>query len=138
MDSIEQLRKVLSKLPIGNIKSKTKEYPSIYSLLVECWDLLDIDGDLATHKLTRIENLTHAGADILTFEIERHGPTVLGSVYGLIHQWTVDLANRKAICDPYKKRLLYEKSKSLNVEPLAQNVFNDIISGKKHPLCQCE
>ena len=82
-----------------------------------------------TGKLGRIENMTYKSPDVITFEIERHGATVHGSSYAQVHQWTVNLTEIKAICNPYyKKRVVGIRDAPLKIQPLAQKVADAIIN----------
>jgi hypothetical protein len=129
MDPVEKLRDYLSKLQVGKITSE--KFSVVRSMILDCWDLLDVESDWDRKKFDRMENLVFVEADTLTFWIERHGAYVLGSVYANIHKWTIDLAKRKATCDPYAKRLMIERSKPLKVEPLVQAVINDIVNNNR-------
>ena len=65
---------------------------------------------------------------ILSFAIERHGGTVLGSVYADLQHWSVNLDTKEAILQAGKsKRLLGQKAKPLNVEPLADALVKDLL-----------
>ena len=77
--SIEALRSFLKELPNQAI-TDSSIHQTICDLLTECWASLSGNKDQKTYadKICRAENLKWK-SPILTFELERHGGTVLGS-----------------------------------------------------------
>lgn len=129
MSITEEFRNYLKDLPPGAISNENEQ--KVMSLLVNCWE--DLSGSentsLKYYKLPRAENLTFIPPHTLTFEIERHGAAVKGSVYGEVHKWTIDLLNCSAKCDRnYKRRVLSERARPLKVEPLVEEIVNQIIN----------
>jgi hypothetical protein len=132
MKSLKDLVELLKSLPGGIIENSDKN--EVVRFLFDCWDNLSGSNDTSMNimKLHRCENLKYTHPNILEFEIERHGGTVMGSVYADVYCWRVDLLKQEAICDPYPKRKLVGiRDKPLKVEPIAQKIFNQIISGDK-------
>ena len=79
-------------------------------------------------KLDRVENLEWK-APILTFEIERHGATVMGSGRGDIQAWSIDFENRAAQHRITGRRQLRPMAKGLKVEPIVEQVCDKIKNG---------
>jgi len=71
---------------------------------------------------------------VLHFNVERHGGSVLGSVYGEVQSWTVNLEKRTAVCGGGGRRLLRQRQKPLNIDPLVIRVVNSI---KEHKDDEC-
>ena len=64
---------------------------------------------------------------MLKFSIERHGATVLGSVYAEMQDWTVDIDRAEATFERGKRRQVYPKDKPLKVEPIADELIHNIV-----------
>lgn len=132
MEEIEKLKSFLKNLSPGEIKGENENF--VISQLFDIWDLLEKfdDTSLTVTKLHRMENLVYEPPNIIKFEIERHGSTMMGSVYADVHLWTIDLDNLKASCNKYyKKRLVGKRDAPLKVKPLAQKVIDDILNLRK-------
>ena len=103
-------------------------------LLANCWDLFEGSSDtkMDVFKIHRIENIKLLSPNILQFEIERHGSTSMSSIYADIHQWTVDVEEMTAECNPfYKKRQVYPRDKPLKTKPLAEKISKEIFEKNK-------
>src|SRR5262249_22158252 len=81
----------LSNTPRGAIQ-QADDREKIIGLLADCWH--DFEGADETSmkdlKLTHAEDLSWR-PPVLSFTIERHGATVLGSTRAELYQWTVNL-----------------------------------------------
>jgi len=86
---------------------------------------------MSIFKLHRIENLAWQPPNKLEFDIERHGSTVMESVYADVYHWTIDLDNRKADYNYPKKRLVGTRDKPLKVEPIAKKIAQEILDFDK-------
>src|SRR5438094_743975 len=97
---IETLREFLNTISRGEI-NPGPDFDRLRNLLAACWHEFDGAGEYGMHagKLDRMEAVAW-DPPILTFLIERHGPTVMGSTYAKLHCWTVDLDKQIAQCDP--------------------------------------
>lgn len=87
---MNDLVKYLESLQTGSI-SDTSE---LERLLAICWDQFEGDyGGMEDYKLLgRMEDVTwDPHTHILTFKIERHGGTVMGSSRAEIQRWKVDV-----------------------------------------------
>ena len=129
--ALNDLREFLKKLPPGKVQGENEE--KIKSLLFDCWDDLESSSDtsMSIFKLHRIENLAWQPPNKLEFDIERHGSTVVGSVYADLYHWTIDLDNRQAHFDYPKKRLVGTRDKPLKVEPIAKKILQEILGFDK-------
>jgi hypothetical protein len=67
---------------------------------------------------------------ILTFLIERHGGTVLGSTRAELQRWTVDLDRQTATCERTGHRQLSPMARRVDVGPIADEVARKIASGE--------
>ncbi len=91
---LDDLRLYLSTLPPGPV-------PDIEGLLARlkpAWHHLEgsESNSMAAYKLDRIEDPDWA-PPILSFVVDRHGATVLGSTRGELQHWTVNLDTDEAI-----------------------------------------
>jgi hypothetical protein len=130
-DSIELLKQHLSEAEVG--------YPAdpgqIVELLADAWDQFDKfdDTKMAGYKLfRRMENVTWK-PPCLTFQIERHGATVLGSTRADLYTWSVDLDRRTAEIIGKNRRQLYPTVKPVRVKPIAEDVGKKICNGENDP-----
>ena len=67
---------------------------------------------------------------VLTFVIERHGGTVLGSTRAELQRWTVDLDHRIATCEQSGHRQLSQMASRVDVEPIGEEVADRIVTGE--------
>ena len=130
-NSIELLKQHLSEAEVG--------YPAdpgqIVELLADAWDQFDKfdDTKMAGYKLfRRMENVTWK-PPCLSFQIERHGATVLGSTRADLYTWSVDLDRRTAEIIGKNRRQLYPTAKPIRVKPIAEDVGDRICKGKDDP-----
>ena len=131
MSNLENLHTYLCRLGPGEVPFG---YVSeIERLLRDCWHELEIttdDGKLEPYKLlNRTENLAW-NAPFLTFDIERHGATVLGSVYAEVHKWAINVEKGHAGLENQRRRQVHPKDARLNVKPLAQEIAALIVNRK--------
>ena len=101
------------------------------SLLYACWEEFagaNAEG-MNSDKLNRMENVSW-DPPILTFNIERHGGTVLGSTRAEIHQWDVNVEEMTAVCLTSRYRQVQPGQVPLNVKSLANNIAQ-LISDRK-------
>ena len=119
----------LAELPSGELTNA--QYIRAKAILFDIWEELygSYDTLMNIRKLGRLENICFEPPATLTFEIERHGQTVHGSVYADLHKWYVNLNDMTASCDQfYKKRVVGKRAKPLNVKPLAESVANALLT----------
>lgn len=127
---LDSLRSFLSKVQPGRI-GVTHD---LEQHLARSWEELSGEvGNMEGSKVIgRIEHVTWS-PPILTFTIERHGGTVLGSVYAATQYWTVDIANGTASLEPGESRLVGARERPLRIEPLTEEVVKLVVSGKDDP-----
>ena len=83
--SVEALRGFLRVLPVGPV-----EDVGLVDVLAAAWDSLDRDDrSMEAFKLDRLEAPRWDGL-VLTFSVERHGGTVLGSTRAEVQHWEID------------------------------------------------
>jgi hypothetical protein len=90
---LDLLRAHLSTLPSGAVQDISK----LEKLLVDVWDMLPGSSaqGMRSYKLSgRMENPAWQ-PPCLTFQIERHGGTVMGSTRAELHTCHVDIENLK-------------------------------------------
>lgn len=126
--SIEQLRDALRDVPHGPLE--TDDAARITYLLAECWEQIPgaDETSMQAYKLSRAERLSWR-SPCLSFEIERHGGTVLGSKRAELQHWTVDLETLKATYTEGKYRQLTPAAPRLDVRPLAKAVCDAVQQG---------
>jgi hypothetical protein len=117
----------LAALPPGPVADTAVE-----RLLAACWDELSGDaGGVKPYKLLgRTEDVTWTPPK-LTFAIERHGGTVLGSSRAELQRRTVDVAQRTATHGRAGHRQLEPMQARLDVRPLAEEVAGVIVAGRE-------
>ena len=107
------------------------ETERLEGLLVACWHQFtdaDSEGMRAAKLIGRIENVCWE-PPILSFEIERHGAVVLGSVYAEVQSWSVDLEELTASCAAVSRRLVGKQAARLQLEPFVDRVANALKGG---------
>ncbi len=130
MTRLDELRAFLAQLSPGPIDHSKIGY--VEELLAASWEELAADNtDMVGSKvLGRTESLTWT-PPVLTFRIERHGATVMGSVYAHVQTWRINLEEGTATCDYPKRRLVGARDRGLKVEPIAKQIAELILTRKK-------
>jgi hypothetical protein len=122
--SVQDLLRFLHDLPSGPVESD-----ELIAVLVEAWDRLDRDDTrMDAFKLDRLEAPQWDGS-VLTFSVERHGWTALGSTRAEIQAWVVDPAAATARVVRRTHRQLHAMAPRLDVRPLAAEVARLIVDG---------
>jgi hypothetical protein len=131
-DSRTTLRDFLATQSPGTLEPAAAE--SVIDLLAACWHEFEGCDDAAMHngKLGRAEELAWH-PPVLSFVIERHGGTVLGSTRAELQRWNVDLDRGIATWEQAGRRQLTAMSPRLNVKPIAEEVARHIIDKSDHP-----
>jgi hypothetical protein len=129
-DNISKFKSYLRTIPKGLLSKAHTEQAKQH--LTDCWE--DLDGSdytsMSIFKLHRIEEVEFIPPATLEFKIERHGQTVLNSVYADLHKWTIELEERSAWCDErFGRRVVGKRDKPLKVKPIAEDVAQWIIGG---------
>jgi hypothetical protein len=135
MHDLEALRASLDALGTGAVTLT----PDVVVGLKRIWDSLDGSGEEQMHggkiRGDRIEN-ARWNPPVLTFGIERHGRTVMGSKSADVHTWEVDLIKATARLVDIKRRQLLPPAKKLDVRPIADEIAMLIIEGLDDPRLQ--
>ena len=124
---MDELKDYLNSLEPGPVEETTH----LERLLAEVWDDLGGDnGGMAGHKLIgRMEDVQW-NPPLLTFVIERHGGTVLGSTRAELQRWTVDLDRQTATCQRTGHRQLSPMAKRVDVGSIADQIASRIVGGE--------
>lgn len=125
----QDLQDLLASLPDGTLDNETAG--DVLARLLTIWPYLAGADEASTtaFKLGRAENLTWK-RPLLTFELERHGGTVMGSSRAELHYWAVDLDNMQASITRRGYRQLYPQDKRLNTRELAEQVMDRICAAE--------
>jgi len=124
---MDELMNYLKNLEPGPVEETTH----LERLLAEVWDDLGGDnGGMAGHKLIRRMERVEWHRPILTFLIERHGGTVLGSTRTELQRWTVNLKRQTATCERTGHRQLSPMAKRVDVRFIAEEVASKIVAGQ--------
>jgi hypothetical protein len=101
------------------------------------WDDLagSTDHAMRRDKLVRIES-AEWDPPLMRFDIERHGATVGGSIYGEVQHWAVNLVDMTAEMVSSTKRRLHAASKPLDVQPMAEQVAKLMTDGADSDLLE--
>ena len=83
---------------------------------------------MRAEKLWRLEEPTW-NPPCLSFVIERHGQTVMGSSRATVYKWQVDLQSLTAKVIEQKRRQLYPMAKRLDVKSIAEELVKAIVDG---------
>ena len=130
---LAKLRQYLKNLPRGAVR---EQHGKVEGLLAHCWEEFSGWGEagMDAYKLAgRTEAMTWEPPN-LSFTIERHGPTVMGSTRADLHRWTVDIEAGRAECNRwYGRRQLADMAKPIRIAPLAQELATAILKGRPDP-----
>ncbi len=126
---MEQLLQYLASEKPGRVRSSAK----LEALLADCWHEFEGSVGEGMHggKLKGRTEDVRWNPPVLSFQIERHGGTVLGSTRADRHVWTIDLDKKTATCEKVGQRQLEPMRAKLDVGPMAQEVAQSIIDHKE-------
>jgi hypothetical protein len=131
MNGLAELKDLLNRLPIGAIPAGVRD--QIFELVETCWDKFE-GSDLTKMEAWKIsrddgpEDLTW-DAPNLSFTIERHGGTVMGSRRAERQTWTLNLDIVTATAQESGYRQLQPNSPRLDVTPIASAVCEAVQRG---------
>jgi hypothetical protein len=131
-EAIGSLRAKLDSIPNGPVPGD--QQAEVKELLINAWKWLEGRDEQSTDagKLDRVENLQWQ-SPILTFVLERHGATVLGSISAALHRWEVNLDTSQAVIVEHRERQLKPKDRQLDVQAIAEEVIDAIINHQERP-----
>jgi len=126
--ALESLTAELRKTSPGKIRDAQQ----LSRLLADSWSALKVsNGRMEGSKLVgRMEKVQWDPPE-LTFTIERHGSTVLGSSRAELQTWTVNIDRCKAVYEGSTYRQLQPREPALRVEPLAEEIRDLIVRNKE-------
>ena len=126
--SIETLIEALRHIPEGRLTEDVRE--KLIPLLRECWHDFrgSSEASMRAWKLDRAEEFWW-NPPLLSFTIEGHGATMLGSSRADLQNWTLNLTARDAQCSKERYRQIRPASPKLDVKPLASRVRESIRQG---------
>ncbi len=116
-------KQLMSKIPEGKIEDRAVS-SKVEAALIKIWPMLDggTEEEMDAAKLRdRMESIEWT-SPILRFVIERHGAVVMGSVYGQLHHWEVNVEDLTASLTPGSQRVVRQKQPPLKVEPLVKEI----------------
>ena len=124
---MNKLRAHLAGLPSGPVADKK----AIVPLLAAAWEIFDGSAveSMASYKVRRLEEPVW-NPPVLSFTIERHGGTVMGSSRAELQRWAVNLDTFAATCGTAGHRQLRPTQPRLNVEPKAEDLVRLILTGQ--------
>jgi hypothetical protein len=126
--SVDALIQVLEHVPEGELTGDARH--RVIRLLAECWQDFRGANETAMEawKLGRAEELRWK-SPFVSFTIERHGATVLGSSRAELQTWKLNLETRNAQCARKTFRQLRPASPRLDVKLIATRVCEIIREG---------
>lgn len=126
---MKQLLEYLMSIQAGSISDTAK----LETLLATCWD--EFAGSkaegMADYKLHGRVDDVHWNPPVLTFVIERHGETVLGSTRAERHIWMLNVDTRTASCQSVGHRQVRPMQARLDIGPIAEEIVQLIIGYQK-------
>lgn len=116
--AIAELRAYLESCGSGAVPRR-----DVLHLLMEAWPHLGAEQEQSTwgSKLGRVENLVWA-PPVLSFDLERHGATVLGSTRAEVHSWEVNVADGSAAIVSVRRRQVKKQAARLDVGALVEEI----------------
>jgi hypothetical protein len=123
---MEKLLRYLKSLQVGPVTGNIEYH------LSSCWEHFERDDEgMSSNKLLgRMEDI-YWNPPILTFVIERHGGTALGSTRAELQQWELNMNKRTATCQEIGYRQIYPKQAKIDVSPIAKEIAQLIITHQK-------
>jgi hypothetical protein len=125
-NEVVKLRDYLALIPPGPIEDTSE----LERLLSVCWRDFrggyeeKMDGSKLHGRMEDVEWQPPK----LTFVIERHGATVVGSSRAALQHWILNIAELSADSYVYGHRQLYPMEPRLNVKPIAEEIAGLILS----------
>jgi len=128
LSQLAELKNYLAGIAPGPV-TKTSE---VEKRLALCWGGLDgnSQGGMEARKLIDRLKSVEWNCPKITFQIERHGAFVMGSVYAEVQSWVVDVESAVATLKDQKKRLKGRRRAALNTAPIVKEIADLIIGGK--------
>jgi hypothetical protein len=129
-DVLRQLKKYMANLPAGPIAPERGQ--ELIQHLMKCWHVFSGSDEEAMedYKLLRMEDPSW-DPPVLSFIIERHGWTAMGSTRAELQRWGVDLDRKVAdwVKDGYRQ--IEKRDSAFNVKPIADELSKLIQEGRQ-------
>lgn len=128
MTSFERLCTHLQLQTPGCLQEESKS--TVEGLVCNAWDHLngsDEMGMQGSKIIGRTEDLDWSPPS-LTFNIERHGATVVGSIYAEVQSWEVNIEKATAQCFSCHKRQLHDREKPIRTGPIAKELAEVMVN----------
>ena len=125
---MKPLRDLLSNMPPGHLSND--DCLRTLAELSQCWESIP-GGDVKSttaEKLRRAEEVCWT-PPILSFTLERHGGTVLGSSRASLHYWEVDTERPEARIVNTSVRQLSPKAQVMDIDAKANEIATLILNG---------
>jgi hypothetical protein len=127
---IDHLRAHLATIQPGEVVDTT----DLERLLAACWE--EFTGGMAAYKLLgRMENVIWTPPN-LTFTIERHGGTVMGSTRAELRHWKLNVEEETAVIVKFGHRQLKPMAQRISIKPLVESILAAIASGSGNELVE--
>jgi hypothetical protein len=130
---LDKLRRQLRELPPGPIDPDTAS--ELEDLLAQAWDELEGSdaGGMTPGKIRgRVEEPAWK-PPVLSFVIERHGRTAMGSTRADLQLWLVDVEAGTARYAHAGYRQVLDRDRPVRVRPIVEEVVRAILAGQDHP-----
>jgi len=130
---LQQLKRLLHPVPSGLLAKGIAG--EVESLMIRLWGHLggsEAESTTADKLSGRIEEIRWEPPHV-TFQIERHGGTVMGSSRAEIHEWIVNLDTAEANCSAGRFRQIRPRNPALDVKPLLETIVREIQAGVISP-----
>ena len=128
---MEKLKTYLNRIGEAEISDSTE----LENILAECWEEFTSEyGGMKPHKLLGRMEEVNWKSPILSFVIERHGGTVLGSTRADIQRWNLNIEQKTASVTKAGYRQIYKRDSVFDVEPIADKLAGLIINGRRDEL----
>jgi hypothetical protein len=128
LTGVESLQSHLATVPPGGVADTA----DLERLLAAAWDgFAGDDGGMRGYKLLgRMEDVEW-DPPLLTFTLERHGGTALGSTRATLQEWVVDMEKRTVACFETRQRQVRPAQPRLDVTPLAEEIVALIVNHRE-------
>ncbi len=129
---ISELRDFLESIQPGPVPQELKE--ELIALLEPCWHIFvgSHDSSMDADKIDRMEAPKWSPPN-LSFIIERHGATTLGSTRAELQGWLINLDEGTASCSPAGYRQVKSKAAPWKAGPIGEELARLILEGKEDP-----
>jgi hypothetical protein len=131
-NKIQNLKQFLEDKEPGPVSEEFQG--ELKNLLASCWYVFDgsTENKMSMSKVYRMES-PEWDPPFLSFTIERHGGTALGSSRAELQRWKLNIDEKSAVCGPCGYRQVSPRSAPWKAEPVGEELAGLILKGKKDP-----